>query len=685
MRVFIVRPFGIKEGIDFDRVEAELLRPALDRMNRADRPVEGATTGDINRAGNIREDMFRRLVASDLVIADVSIHNANVFYELGIRHGLQPFATFMLRSRATEASYPFDLQTDRYFLYDGTNPGADVDALVAALESTLAAAGVDSPVFRLLPQLKAHPRGDLIRPPRGFVDEVERARRLGSDGDLRLLAHEAQGFEWESEGLRLVGDTQFKLAAFDGARRTFEALRRSAPDDWSVNHKLATIYQKLSNTASKEHKETLLACSDEAIERALKAASLPAEMAESHALKGSNAKTRWIEAWSTVSIEAERRKAALESPHLDAALGAYLTATAVDLNAYFPAINALGLLNIQIELAKAMPNLWAGRFDDDASAMDELRGREATSERLAAALPLVLGTDRHFQRGNPDPPDRWAALSAAELALVSGSRAERVAAAYRSALRQAERFYADAARRNVAMYQALGMFGDRVDAALTAIDEAALPVQADGSQQVQAPTSPRPDRVLLFTGHMIDAEQSKPPRFPRTPLAESKARALIEEAVRGEAQPGERLLGFAGGACGSDILFHETCATLGVPTTLMLALPQDLFEVTSVQRGGAGWIERYRALCKRLNPRSLQQSEALPDWLVGKPGYDVWQRNNLWVMFHALATGATDLTLIALFNPDVDPRGQGGTADMVATARAHGFKPLELDARVLLK
>jgi hypothetical protein len=47
--------------------------------------VAGGTTAEINRAGNIREDMFRLLVVADLVIADVSIHNANVFYELGIR------------------------------------------------------------------------------------------------------------------------------------------------------------------------------------------------------------------------------------------------------------------------------------------------------------------------------------------------------------------------------------------------------------------------------------------------------------------------------------------------------------------------------------------------------------------------------------------------------------------------
>ena len=62
MRAFIVRPFGVKEGIDFDRVERELIQPALQRLRALGHDVEGGTTGEIARAGNIREDMFRLLV-----------------------------------------------------------------------------------------------------------------------------------------------------------------------------------------------------------------------------------------------------------------------------------------------------------------------------------------------------------------------------------------------------------------------------------------------------------------------------------------------------------------------------------------------------------------------------------------------------------------------------------------------
>src|SRR6185295_17259624 len=97
MRAFIVRPFGKKEDlkknvINFDEIEAKLISPALDRLG-----VTGRTTGEIVSQGNIRTDMFELLLTADLVVADVSIHNANVFYELGIRHSLRDRHTFMLR------------------------------------------------------------------------------------------------------------------------------------------------------------------------------------------------------------------------------------------------------------------------------------------------------------------------------------------------------------------------------------------------------------------------------------------------------------------------------------------------------------------------------------------------------------------------------------------------------------
>ena len=55
------------------------------------------------------------------------------------------------------------------------------------------------------------------------------------------------------------------------------------------------------------------------------------------------------------------------------------------------------------------------------------------------------------------------------------------------------------------------------------------------------------------------------------------------------------------------------------------------------------------------------------------------------MMFNAIATDARRLTLIALYNPERDPDGPGGTEHLVNEASKRGFKKLPLDARKLLK
>ena len=41
------------------------------------------------RAGDIKTDMFQELLVADLVVADLTIDNPNVWYELGVRHALR--------------------------------------------------------------------------------------------------------------------------------------------------------------------------------------------------------------------------------------------------------------------------------------------------------------------------------------------------------------------------------------------------------------------------------------------------------------------------------------------------------------------------------------------------------------------------------------------------------------------
>jgi hypothetical protein len=122
MRAFVIRPFGEKMDsagakIDFEQVHTALIAPALKAAG-----IEGGTTGEIIDCGNIREDMFARIIEADIVMADVTVHYANVFYELGIRHALRKRSSVMIKGKPVKDTTPFDLLTDRYVAYDIADP-----------------------------------------------------------------------------------------------------------------------------------------------------------------------------------------------------------------------------------------------------------------------------------------------------------------------------------------------------------------------------------------------------------------------------------------------------------------------------------------------------------------------------------------------------------------------------------
>ena len=154
--VFVVMPFGTKEGINFDAVYRDYIKPALD-----EREFEVFRADEEQRAGEIRADMFQELLLADLVIADLSIDNPNVWYELGVRHALRSRGVVLVQG-AREYP-PFDIYTDRklrYHIKDGVPDQAfleqDKAALAAMAKATMAAwhGRKISPVYSYLPNLK---------------------------------------------------------------------------------------------------------------------------------------------------------------------------------------------------------------------------------------------------------------------------------------------------------------------------------------------------------------------------------------------------------------------------------------------------------------------------------------------------------------------------------------------------
>src|SRR5262249_32373183 len=100
-RAFVIRPFDKKKDsagkeFDFEAIHAAVIGPA-----RGEARLEGSTTGEIIDAGNIREDMFSLILEADLVVCDITILNANVFYELGIRHALRRRRTLLVKHKGS--------------------------------------------------------------------------------------------------------------------------------------------------------------------------------------------------------------------------------------------------------------------------------------------------------------------------------------------------------------------------------------------------------------------------------------------------------------------------------------------------------------------------------------------------------------------------------------------------------
>ncbi len=665
-RAFIVRPFGTQQGIDFNDVSDRLISPALKRLN-----IVGGTTEVIAWAGNIRVDMFERLALADIVIADISIHNANVFYELGIRHSLRPRTTILIRARATarpEATeVPFDLKTDRYLEYDADKPGEAQQLLADALEQSLAAKHDDSPVFLLVPGLEPTDPERLYPIPPGFNEEVVAAQRSKDRPMLAVLADEAGDVEWGLGGLRLVARAQFALKAWPDALATYEAIRDIRPDDPDANLSLGTVYLELG-------KEVESAAALQRVGGQHDMAS--AQEAEALALLGRNAKNLWVRDWNDLASEAAKHAAALRSPHLETARTYYDQAFSIDQNHWYSGVNALALTAVLASLIDENPDVWGERFDDDDKAKIETNDIKRGRDELAGAVSRSLSAEAFRNRRRGEPEDIWAMFTRADLRLLTSQRPAYVTAAYeqaRTAATDQEMAFAIAsAARQVELYRRLGVFTDNVNAALKALDAPA--------DQASAGPAPVRSRVLVFSGHRIDARERKRPRFPAS--SEGKARdmirrAVVEEQAQGGSQP---IMGFAAGASGGDILFHEVCAELGIPTTLLLPLPEDEFAAESVADAGSEWIERFLTLTKRLEVRHLT---GLPDWMAGNDSYTIWQRGNRWILHTAMSLAEADITLIVLWDGKGGD-GPGGTENMVELAKSRHVKTVQLPASELV-
>jgi hypothetical protein len=186
-------------------------------------------------------------------------------------------------------------------------------------------------------------------------------------------------------------------------------------------------------------------------------------------------------------------------------------------------------------------------------------------------------------------------------------------------------------------------------------------------------------RTILFAGHRLDAEDRPAPRFPAE--MEAPAGEAIRDAVADIVRCHGSARGIAGGASGGDILFHEACGRLGIPSELYLPMGEDAFIAESVAPAGADWVQRFAALATRV-PRVFYHHPPEHDGRDGEPARSIWEQNNQWLLHEALSDGADNLTVLVLWDGHTGD-GPGGTEDLVHAARLAGAEVVILDATTL--
>src|SRR5262245_4450938 len=653
---FVAMPFGKKAGrdgkeVDFNRVYAEYIAPALEEAGltafRADQEM---------RAGDIRTDMFQELLLADLVVADLSIDNPNVWYELGVRHALRARGVVLVSGGGVTTA--FDVYTDRklrYRIKDGVPDLATLEddkrKLVEMIKATMESwhGRKVSPVYGLLPNLQEPDWKSLrVGDVREFWEQHDRwetrldlARRSGRIGDVLVLAEEAPVAAFRAEGWIKAGEALRRAGKFRFALEHLERGLDIEPENLRGLREKGMCLQRLAVAGLAGHS---LDRAREHYRDVLK--RYPADT-ESWALLGRVDKDAWTDTWR--KSERKREDAAYEDALLRAAIASYASAYRINPGHYYSGINALTLMQLYKHLTGD------ARYDAQAAIM-------AGAVRFAAEC---------------EPDERqlfWSKATLGDLEVLVGTP-DSVRNAYKEAIAKNEKdwFALQSSRAQLELLSDLGFRPEADAAGMTTFDRA-----LDRLQPPRKEDRAEPRQVFLFSGHRVDAPGRKEPRFP--PDKEPIAARAISEALE-QLGAGKEDLAFSQAAAGGELLFIEACQRRGVRAQVFLPFAEPEFIEQSIITSADGdqWRNRYYAVKEKL----AESIRIMPDELGPTPkGVDPYERCNLWLLNSALACGVDKVRFIAHWNGGGGD-GAGGTAHMYKEVKSRTGRVTWLDTRKL--
>jgi tetratricopeptide (TPR) repeat protein len=662
-RAFVIMPFGEKKtadgtAIDFNEVYKELLAPAITAAGLTPHRADAD-----RRGGSIHLDMFQDLLLAEFVVADLTLDNPNVWYEIGVRHALRAggtVLTYALRDRL-----PFDIAGQRMQRYTLKSGKLDLDlieqdraALREAIEATLGAwrGRRASPVYQQLPSLrepdwKTLKVGDINefwQALEAWESRVEVARRKQRPGDILVLAEETPNSVLEFEALLAASRALVRLNRPLYALSVLERARHLEPDDVEARQLEGIALGRAQRYA--EAREILRRLAEERKD------------GETLGLLARTWKDEWTQIWNAHPqrkldpLTAARDTAAT----LQSAASAYVEAFRAAPGDYYPGINALTL-----------GRLWEHVTD--------------RRSRLPLAL-IAAGVGWTAAAAAERNKDYWSLATQAELALIENRKDDALddySEAAALAVANRDWFALDSSSQQLDFLGELRFHIEIVVEAAAVIDRA--------EQQLRSLLGSRPEQrsepahVVVFSGHMIDNPadrgdgKPKPSRFPPVKIeaVAARVRTALDEVG---ASAGD--LGLCGGASGGDLLFAEACLERGMRVELRLARAENEFLAESVTFADPGrrWEQSFTRV--KENPGSTVL--VMPEELGPAPeGVSVHDRCNRWMLYTALSQGLRRTSFVTLWNGEPGD-GPGGTQNMVELVRKlTGRQPVIIDPATL--
>lgn len=412
---FVLMPFGKKPDstgalIDFDRVYEDLIQPAIMEAGLDPLRADEETIGGI-----IHKPMFERLILCPYAIADLTLANPNVFYELGVRHAFRPWSTIPLM--AGTARLPFDVQMLRTLPYhlgnDGTPDPERLGPTKVAITSMLNEARLgakDSPIFQLLDDLQApvlsHTKTDVFR------EQVEYSKQVKADLTAARAAKTVEAVRAVEQRLANIAEQESgvvidlylsyrALKAWDDMVSLAGKMAPPLASTIMVREQLGLALNRLGRREAAEQVLT-----DLIKERG--------PSSESLGILGRVYKDRWDDAKRAKDEEAAKG-------YLELAVETYLQGFETDWRDAYPGVNAVTLITLQ----------------------------DPQDSRLLQIVPVVkYAVERKIASGEPD---YWDYATLLELAVLAQDEGAARKALRKSLTKLREPFEAETTSRNLSL------------------------------------------------------------------------------------------------------------------------------------------------------------------------------------------------------------------------------------------